>query len=358
MFLYLSMSLLLVTLSSKAAVAKDAFLDSCNGTKLNYNTAKKACKSGNFPGDTIVTCKKNGKLVDSRICNSDGEKNGIYIDTCAGSATGFKDLKKACKSEDYFGELLVKCKKGEEKKRMQCESADKDDDKVVIFKENCGSGDTIEGRNLKKACKNNTGMTLVKCKRKGTIWKEKKARYCQGKKDRFKFKNCSPTERQTLIDDYELAEARVDVVLGELENELEHNQDMDKKLRKKMEKVRKKMEKIQTAMDRPRTYVCKANKNLCSKSIAHTLPTGKKVKVCDGYFAKGNQDERASIIVHEISHHKTQTNDKGKEHVIHTNDPSTDQTCADANLSQAANNFHKQAEYYEHIIECGLYIPN
>lgn len=326
---------------------------------MKYDSAKKACKSGNYPGQTIFTSKKNGKRTDKRICNSDGEKKGVYLDTYAGLETGFKDLKKACKSEDYFGKLLVKCKKGEEKKRMQCEAADKDDDKVVIFKNKCGSDKTFEGRNLKKACKNNTGTVLVKCKRKGkgTFWKEKKSLYCQGKKDRFKFKSCSPAERETLINDYELAEARVDVVLGELEYELEHNQDMDKKLRKKMEKVRKKLEKIQRAMDRPRTYVCKANKNMCGKAVAHTLPTGKKVKVCDEYFAKTLQIERASIIVHEISHHDTQTPDKGVEHVIHTNNPNTDQTCADANLSKAANKFHKQAEYYEHIIECGLYIP-
>ena len=231
---------------------------------------------------------------------------------------------------------------------MQCEAADKDDDKVVIFKDKCGSGDTVEGRNLKKACKNNTGTTLVKCKRKGNMWKEKKSSYCQGKKDRFKIKKCSPTERETLISDYELAEARVDVVLGEVEQELEHNQDMDKKLRKKMEKVRKKLEKIQTAMDRPRTYVCKANKNMCQDAKAHTLPTGKKVHICDFYFGVTDQMERASVIVHEISHHKTQTTDKGSEHG----------GCVDPNLSQAANNFHNQAEYYEHIIECGLYIPN
>jgi hypothetical protein len=356
---YTILSLILIVFTSTLVFAKDAYLDSCSGTKLNYNSAKKACKSGKYPGQTIVTCKNNGKQTDKRTCNSDGEKKGVYLDNCGGPATGFNDLKKACKSEDYFGELLVKCKKGEVKKRMQCEAADKDDDKVVIFKDKCGSDETVEGRNLLKACKNNTGTVLVKCKRKGkgTFWKEKKSRYCQGKKDRFKIRNCSPTERDTLISDYELAEARVDVVLGELENELEHNQDMDKKLRKKMEKVRKKLEKIQRAMDRPRTYVCKANKNLCGKSVAHTLPTGKKVKICDEYFKKQLQIERASIIVHEISHHKTQTTDKGEEHVIHTNDPSTDQTCADANLSKAANNFHNQAEYYEHIIECGLYIP-
>lgn len=356
--MYLSMSLVVAAFCSTGALAKTVHLGDCNGTELDYKNAKKACNSGDYPGETIVACKKNGKQKDRRICSSDGEKKGVYVDNCAGIATGFTSLKKACKSEDYFGELLVKCKKGEEKKRMQCESADKDDDKVTIFKERCGSDETVEGRNLKKACKNNTGVTLVKCKRKGTIWKEKKASYCQGKKDRFKIKKCSPTERDTLISDYEWAEARVDVVLGELETELENNQDMDKKLRNKMEKVRKKLEKIQTAMDRPRTYVCKANKNLCSGANAHTLKWGKKVKVCDYYFTKGTQEERASILVHEISHHETQTNDKGEEHVIHNPDPSLDKTCADANLSQAANNFQKQAEYYEHLIECGLYIPN
>ena len=131
-------------------------------------------------------CNKKGKQTDRRICNFDGEKEGVYVGNCAGSATAFTNLVKACKSENHFGQLLVRCKRGEEKNRMQCESADEDDDKYVIFRDNCGSGDSLEGRDLKKACKYNTGQTLVKCKRKGSVWKEKKSRYCQGKKDRFK----------------------------------------------------------------------------------------------------------------------------------------------------------------------------
>lgn len=329
------------------AFAKSAFQGGCSGTKLDFSNAKKACASGDFPGETIFTCKKNGKQTDRRTCNSDGAKKGVYINNCSGTATGFSSLKKACQSEAHFGELLVKCKKGEEKNRMQCESAESDDDKVVIFKNNCGSGNTIEGRNLKKACKNNVGETLVKCKRKNNIWKEKKMMLCQGKKDRFKVKKCSPTEQATLFSDYEFAEGRVDTVLAEVEAELANNQGMDKKLRNKMAVVRRKLEKIQTAMDRPRTYICRANKNLCSRANAFT-PGRRNVKLCIGYFAKSTQDERASILVHEISHHKTGTNDKGKEHG----------GCTNPNLSTAANDFHKQAEYYEHIIECGLYVPN
>ena len=342
------LSLLFLVFSSTTANAKDARIGSCGGTQLSFKTAKKACASGNFPGQTIVTCKKNGKQVDRRICNSDGAKSGVYVNTCAGTATGFTNLKKACQSENFFGSLLVKCKRGEEKSRMQCESADSEDGKVAIFQDRCGSGPVIAGKNLLKVCKSRVGETLVKCKRKNNIWKEKKVRHCMGNKDRFKFKKCSPSERATLISDYELAESRVEVALQDLESLLATDQTIDKKLRKKMEKVRKKLEKIQRAMDRPRVYACKANKNLCQGANAHTLTTGKKVKICDNYFNTPTQLERASILVHEISHHKTQTNDKGTEHG----------GCTSPVLAPASSNFHKQAEYYEHLVECGLYLPN
>jgi len=328
--------------------ARDARKNSCSGELLPYNTAKKACKSGDYPGETIVTCKSNGKQKDRRICNSDGEKKGVYVGSCSGTATGYTNLKKACQSEDYFGDLLVKCKKGKEKSRLQCESADEDDDRVVLFKNSCGSTESVEGRNLKKACKSNPGEVLVKCKRKSNIWKEKKSMQCDGKRDRFKIKHCSPTERNTLISDYSLAESRVDIALQDVENALSTGLGMNQTMRNKMEVVRRKLEKIQTAMDRPRTYVCKANKNLCSGANAHTLFAGRNVKICDNYFDKTSAAVRASILVHEISHHKTQTNDSGSEHG----------GCNNPNLASASDNFQRQAEYYEHLIECGFYIPN
>lgn len=346
------LALFFLVFSSTTAGAKEARLGNCGGTQLSFNTAKKACASGNFPGQTIVTCKKNGKQTDRRICNSDGAKSGVYVNTCAGTATGFTDLKKACQSENFFGSLLVKCKRGEEKNRMQCESSGSSDDKIAIFRDRCGSGPVIAGSDLLKVCKSRVGETLVKCKRKNNIWKEKKVRHCMGNKDRFKFNNCSPSERATLISDYELAESRVEVVLEDLENLLATNQTMSRKLRNKMEKVRNKLEKIQTAMDRPRVYACKAHKNLCQGANAHTIvkPVGsvKKVKICDNYFGKTDQLERASILVHEISHHKTKTNDNGTEHG----------GCTSPVLAPASSNFQKQAEYYEHLVECGLYLPN
>ena len=343
-----NVAIIILLMLSNGAMARTAHLNNCNGTELSYKSARKACKSGNYPGETVVTCNRKGEQKDRRICSSDAEKKGVYIGNCAGAATGYTNLKKACQSGNYFGVLLVRCRYGEEKNRMQCESAEEDDDRVIIFKNKCGSNETIEGRNLRRACRNNPGEILVKCRKKRNIWKEKKSMFCQGKKDRFKLKKCSSNEREIIISDYELAEDRVDLVLSELENELQTNQDMDKKLRNKMEVVRDKLEKIQTAMDRPRTYVCRANKNRCSRANAHTMFTGHKVKICDTYFSKLSALERASILVHEISHHKTHTNDKGTEH----------SGCVNPNLSRAANSFHKQAEYYEHIIECGLYIPN
>ena len=342
------LSLLFISLLPHQSKARSAHVNNCSGTDTGYRTARKACKSGDFPGQTIVTCNRKGKQKDRRICNADGNKVGVYENSCSGSATGFKNLKKACKSGDFFGDLLVKCRNGEEKKRMQCAEAESDDNKVVIFKGQCGSSQTIAGRNLRKACKNNPGETLAKCRKKGNIWKERKTMFCTGKKDRFKVKKCSVNERNTILADYDVAEQRVDIVLAQVENLLRTNTTMDAKLRKKMEVVRRKLEKIQTAMDRPRTYVCKANKNMCANANAHTMFTGRKVKMCDQYFSKTNQLERASILVHEISHHKTQTTDRGTEHG----------GCTAPNLSSAGNNFHRQAEYYEHIIECGLYLPN
>jgi len=230
---------------------------------------------------------------------------------------------------------------------MQCESSDGAEQNVVIFRESCGSTDIIEGTNLKKACKENLGEVLVKCKRNGDIWVEKKSMLCEGKKDRFRFDKCSPQERATLVSDYELAERRVAKALEDAESLLQTDRITDSKLRKKMKTVRNKLRKIQAAMDSPRVFVCKANKNLCSGSNAHTLPSGKKVKVCDQYFDKSDPAERASILVHEISHYKTQTNDNGTEHG----------GCSNPHLARASDNFQKQAEYYEHIIECELYVP-
>lgn len=347
-FLGILFSLFFMSLIANQAIAKSAHVNSCSGTDTGYRTAKKACKSGDFAGQTIVTCNRKGKQKDRRVCNADGAKVGVYLGHCSGASTGFKNINKACKSGDYFGDLLVKCRKGRVKKRLQCAEAESDDDKVVIFKNSCGSSDTLEGRNLRKACKFTPGETLVKCRKKGNIWKERKSMFCTGKKDRFKIKKCSIAERQTLLSDYDVAENRVDVVLGQVENLLRTNTTMERKLRRKMEVVRRKLEKMQTAMDRPRTYVCKTNQRLCKKANAHTMFTGHKVKLCDQYFTKSSQLERASILVHEISHHKTQTTDKGKEHG----------SCLSPNLSSAANNFHRQAEYYEHIIQCGLYLPN
>ena len=344
--------LFVLTFYSTSVIAKSARLGSCGGTQTSFKTAKKACASGNFPGQTIVTCKDNGKQIGRRICNSDGSKVGVYVNTCAGASTGFTDLKKACQSGSFFGNLLVKCKKGKEKTRMQCESAGTDDGKIAIFRDRCGSGTAIGGKDLLKVCKSRVGETLVKCQRKKNIWKEKKVRHCMGNKDRFKFNKCSPSERATLISDYELAESRVEIVLEDLENLLATDQTIGRKLRNKMQKVRNKLEKIQTAMDRPRVYACKAHKNLCQGANAHTIvkPVGsvKKVKICDNYFRKTNQMERASILVHEISHHKTKTNDNGTEHG----------GCGSPVLAPATSNFQKQAEYYEHIVECGLYLPN
>ena len=116
---YVATAIVLLT-TSISVCAKTAHIDSCGGEELDYNSAKKACKSGDFPGETIVTCKNNGKEKDRRVCNSDGEKNAIYLGSCGGEIVDFNTLNKACDSGNYSGELLVRCKRGRESKHKQC----------------------------------------------------------------------------------------------------------------------------------------------------------------------------------------------------------------------------------------------
>jgi len=349
--------------STYAVAKKTARLDACTtGTPLSYKTAKKACKSGNYPGETVVTCKKKRKgekQKDRRVCNSDNKKKGVYVDHCGGVSTGFKNLKKACQAGNHFGSLLVKCKRGKEKKRQFCAEANEEQNKITVFGDQCGGDIIFNGQNLRRICKNNPGAVVVKCKRKRNIWKEKKAMQCSGEfRDRFKLSNCTPNERQIIISDYQRAEERIDAVVSSYNAVLAANSPLSSALQKKMDIVEKKLGKIQKAMDRPRKYCCKRNKSkgLCATSTAHTLPTGRRVTVCQNYFKiddhPGNgfdgQLERASIIVHEISHHKVQTNDKGRDYG----------GCNVPRLPNATDDFHKHADYYEHVAECGLVVPN
>ena len=118
-------SLLVIALSclaiSGTAVAKSAHFDSCDGTELDdYKTAKKACKSGEFPGRVIVTCKNNGKEKDRRTCNNSDEKKSIHVGNCAGDEVSEDKFDDACESGSYDGQRLVLCKRGREAKHHQC----------------------------------------------------------------------------------------------------------------------------------------------------------------------------------------------------------------------------------------------
>ena len=339
-------SITALLLTTPVYAKRTAHENDCKGKKLPYTTAMKACKSGKYPGKTVVTCNGKGKQKDRRICNSDNNKKGVYINSCSGAATGYTSIDKACKSTKYYGKLLVRCRNGKEKKRSQCSRASKNDKKVVIFEGRCGSAKRIAGRDLLKTCKHHQDKTLVKCRRKGNIWKEVKSMYCDTRKDRAKLRNCSPKERATILSDMKLAESKVVGLVAAVNSQLATNKTMSKDVRKKMKVVLRKLKKIRTALNKRRTFVCKANKALCQGANAHTLAVGThKVKICDNYFAKTSQIERASIIVHEISHYKTQTNDKGAY-----------ETCSGVK-PKASENFQRRAEYYEHIVECGLFIP-
>ncbi len=127
--------------------AKTAHRGSCDGEALDYNTARGACRSGDFAGETIVSCKSNGKETDRRLRNSDGKKNAIYEGNCGGTLVNHGTLSAACDSGDYPGELIVRCKRGREAKHRVCPTTVADDVDVSVHSEGSvfwGIGDAIK----------------------------------------------------------------------------------------------------------------------------------------------------------------------------------------------------------------------
>ncbi len=101
--------------------ARTARFDNCDGAAAgDHNTARGACRSGNYPGRVIVSCKNNGKETDRRTCNSGGEKKSIHLGSCGGAVVDEDSFSDACDSGEHDGELLVLCKRGREAKHHQC----------------------------------------------------------------------------------------------------------------------------------------------------------------------------------------------------------------------------------------------
>lgn len=331
----------------------DAFFQSCSGAPIDFKDAKAACASGAYPGQQVVTCRDDGSLKKTRLCNSDGARKGVYLNDCSGLATGFKSIAKACGSGSLDGQLLVQCNRGEEGKRRMCELASGDGPRTAVFAQSCGNGAPLEQRSLKSACRVNGGATLVLCNRKGAAWVAEKSMACEGPRDRLTIKNCSDTERDTLIEDYRWAETRVDEVRAEAEALFRTNFTASATSRRRMQQVRSNLEKLSTHMDRKRTFFCRANRNDCGRPVnAHVTTfalrdSPREVRFCGNYFANPTRAERGSIMVHEISHYLLETNDNGREHG----------GCSSPRLAGATTRYQNHAEYYEHIIECGLYVP-
>lgn len=343
-----------LTLTSLAGA--DAFLGSCTGTPLDFKNAKAACASGEFPGQTVVSCSDSGQFRKARLCNSDGARKGVYLNNCSGLATGFKSVNAACANGGLEGQLLVQCDRGEESKRRMCEPAVGETPKTQIFLERCGNGAPLAQRNLKNACQVNGGSTLVKCRRRSSSWVAEESMACDGRRDRLTIKNCSYSERDTLIADYRWAELRVDRELENLEGLFRTNYTMSDTTRNRMETVRRNLEKLRNHMDRKRTFYCRSNRNRCGGPVtAHAIVFPNRIirgnppeaRFCSNYFSQPAISVRGSIIVHEISHYLLETNDNGTEHG----------GCTAPVLAPTDSNYHRQAEYYEHIVECGLYVP-
>ena len=337
------------------------FKKKCKAKISKYKSLSKACSSGEYDGQKIYKCKKKCKKRkgfkckewewDSkqlRVCNSDGEKKGYYIGTCAGKNLNASSWKKACAQKNAKGQTVVYCKKGKEKKRQTCSSTTNNDSKkneTRVFIEKCGGSQAKKKNgkpiktNLSKACKQNNlkNKVLVRCnntcmKRSGLkcvkwTWKEKKRAICGANKKVSNMKTCNETQAA------ELARARTDAikdisnVIVSMESFIKNPQNYYSKNKgessfsKKqkstaleyMKKAKKTAGKIRSSIKTKTTkLICQGNKssdNSCSSgSNAHALRVIKRrIWFCSNWL--GFSDYRkAAVFIHEYSHHHM-TND-------------------------------------------------
>lgn len=321
--------------------------------KINVSSMKKACQRKENWGKSIYKCKykcpkgqkcKKGKgktyiATKARVCNSDGEKKGYYLNSCSGERIEAKSLKKACGKKKAKGQVVVKCKNGKEKKRQSCSSAKNNKGKYEtrVFVNKCGGKVAKKNRreirrNLNKACRTGkyNGKVLVKCtnkcvKRKGIFdcqkraWIEKERALCGGDKKKAEIKNCTEEQSQDIADAYKSAKKELSPIINQMKKFLEnpnkkikdfaHNPNMGKKkkeeLIKHVKKALKNAEQIQKRLDKKPKFECVGDqKGLCGKGYeAYVSISRKKSQYCNSFFTeRDGATGRGRTIAHELSH--------------------------------------------------------
>ena len=338
--------------AEKAVFTNYSSSKGCTG-KTSHKSLRKACKSGKYNGTQVYECKKKctkrkglkcvkreWKHTDGRLCNSDGDRKGIYLTSCAGKRLDAKSMKKACALSSAKGETVVKCKRGKETKRRACASAannDSEDYETGVFIDKCGgkkakkaNGKAIK-RNLRKACKIDAyqGKSLVKCKNKCTkrkglkcvrrTWQELSRVVCNDDNKVVKLKTCNETQASEIAQARTLARKRLKKIIKSMNTYIKNPSKFystygDPSSRSSSDKardlvwvkkslgiaksVRKKIKSMKSK------YVCEGNGGTCGEggANAHTMSYKRhKVSFCNGYLAM-SVERKAAVLAHEISH--------------------------------------------------------
>lgn len=350
---------------------RKAFTNNCGNMDnyTGYRTARKACQSGKFSGKRIYECvnkkrKKQWVRVKERVCNSDGMRVGVYVDSCRGEPLGTRNLKEACASGKFKDVNLVKCRNGKQKKVFYCGasgSVNEGDRDVAIFENTCLGKRTEYKRNLKNACLLNKGKTLVRCKNVCTrrvglkcvqrVWKEQKSAYCNDganpyTNNKVKFINCNPKQRTVMIKAIEDAKKSVPNVMNQIQS-ASTIQSYPDKTRKKLRAAYTMMSKIKNKLTNWNMRInCQEEMRRCSSGPnAHTFWTElNSIKVCRSYFTKSEDEWRAAVLVHEISHlfYSADAEDFSES------SPPKDGTIIP---------WHQNAETYDYWIQHGFCVP-
>lgn len=234
--------------------------------------------------------------------------------------------------------------------------------------ENACTGELVapSGSSALDKCKsgNHNGKTLVQCNMREGQWREAKVIHCETEKDRTTIRRCNVNQRTVLINDDREAKERLLDVQAELSNEL--LMEPPGPMKDRLEILSRRLVNINTALRTPRIAICGRGSSNARAYIAKEIlnpfnPERKRVWYNPPYFTITSSVERASIIVHETTHYRFGTNDRLRELAIDAFLPSATSASCDADTktfpASIVNNFYKMAEYYEYIIECGLFVP-
>lgn len=350
---------------------RKAFTNGCGNMDFytGFKTAKQACQSGKFSGLRVYECvnkkrKSRWERVKERVCNSDGMKVGVYVETCRGEALGTRNLKEACASGKFKDVNLVKCRNGKQKKMFYCGadgSVNEGNKDIAIFENSCLGKRTEYKRNLKNACLLNKRKTLVRCKNVCTrrvglkcvqrVWKEQKSAYCNDgpdpyKNNKVKFVHCTPQQRSVMIKVIEDAKVSVPKVMTEIKTASLDNK-LTTKVRDKLRSAYTMMSKIKNKLTSwNMTINCQEEMGRCSSGAnAHTFWTEfNSIKVCRSYFTRTDDKWREAVLVHEISH------------LYYTAD-AEDFSSSSPPRDGAIIPWHQNAETYDYWMQYGFCIP-